>query len=203
MADAEINVGGGNPFADLSDKEKMEKRKDVQAEIMIGEEEFTMDLDLFIQSFITPVMLRDTQFKRTFLSESSIAVTLNLYKDIYTASNALLVSLQAANSSELFSKAFVQFASSLQLFAQYASMNVACCNSLKAFDKQLRKYMKEIEIPEEMTVESAILSPLQHYNSYREQFQKLVWLTPAGRPELASFTETLEAVRSILYNIAC
>jgi predicted O-linked N-acetylglucosamine transferase (SPINDLY family) len=185
-----------NPYLHLSDKERLEKRKELQAAIIQGEGDFALDMELFIESFIAPIMTRDTNFKRSFLSDSSIAVTLNLYKDIYTACSAFSLSLQSATSSEMFSRAFLQFATSLQLFAQYASKNAACLNSLKTFKKQLRDYVKEIEIPEEMTVDGAIFAPLEHYPQYKMQFQELVFLTPEGRPELASFVETLESLKT-------
>ena len=186
-----------NPYLDLPDKERMDMRRQLLMDIIQSEGDFVLDMDTFLQEFVDPILVRDNAFKRSFLSESSIAVTLNLYRDIYTACNAFSLSLQSATSGEAFAKAYVQFASSLRLFAQFASVNVSCLNSLKGFGKQLRAYLRENTLPEDMTIESAIVQPIQHYTTYRQQFQNIVWLTPSSRPETQALLDAMEVVRTI------
>jgi hypothetical protein len=183
-----------NPYQNLSDKEKLERRKSLFVEIIRVEATFTSDLSLFIQTIVGPLQLRDTSFKRSFLNEPSVAVSLTLLKDIFVASSSFQTGIQNAGSADQMAKCYTQFSPSLQLFAQYASENAACLNSIKSYNRQLREFSNENSLPEGMSIESSLVLPLKHYPLYASNFQEFVWLTPSHRPETRPLTMALEQI---------
>ena len=58
-----------NPHASLSDDEKREKRKKVFVDVVKKEEAFLTHLEDLARYFATPLLVRDTPFKRDCMDE--------------------------------------------------------------------------------------------------------------------------------------
>lgn len=180
-----------NPYAGLEIDVLATRREDVLREIREIERDFVSDTKLFIQQFIDPISLRNTHFKRQFLSQISVAVTLQLYQNISIASSNFLRGFDAAiesSNTEALAESYIQLSPSLQLFAQYAMENASCLDTLKMFNRELREMGIEIE--------SFLILPLQHYAKYASMFQELVWLTPESVDGKNSLIEALHALIS-------
>jgi hypothetical protein len=187
-------VDSVSPYSNLPDKDKLERRKALFVEIIQIEATFISDLSIFIQTFVNPLFTRDTSFKRSFLNEPSIAISLTLLKDIFSASSNFQMGIQSAGSADQMAKCYIQFAPSLLLFSQYAAENAACLNSIKSFNRQLRDFAKEISLPEGLSIESSLVLPLEHYPKYASNFQEFVWLTPSSRSEAKPLSAALDEV---------
>jgi hypothetical protein len=183
-----------SPYYNLSDKDKLNKRKATFVSIVQAEANFINDLTYFIQTIINPLQNRDTPFKRSFMNEPSIAVSFTLLRDIHAASHSFQIGIQAAGSANQMAKCYVEFAPSLQLYAQYVSENAACLNAIKSFNRQLHDFLIENSLPEEFSIESYLLLPLGHYPKYAVNFQEFVWLTPLNRPESKALSAALEEI---------
>ena len=188
------HVSEVSPYTNLSDREKLNKRKHLFAEIIQVEATFVSDLDIFIQTIVVPLQARDTSFKRSFLSEPSIAVSFSLIKELYVTCSFFVNSIRSASSADQMAKCYLQFAPSLKLFSQYASENATCLNAIKSFSPQLCEFSKDHRLPDGLTLESCIVLPIRHYPKYALKFQEFVWLTPTGRPELTSLNRALDEV---------
>ena len=151
-----------NPYVDMTDDEKLAKRKEIFLDIVSHEKKFVGQLDQFIKLVVGPLLSRDTDFKRKFLAEPSIAVTLTLLKEIFAASFTFYSSLKNADSGVKLAQSYQDFAPSLQIFTQYATENAACLNAVKSFGRQFREFAKENSLPDGTMVEPYLLSPLNH-----------------------------------------
>jgi transglutaminase/protease-like cytokinesis protein 3 len=184
------------PYVSTSDQEKITKRSNLLKEIMRVESAYSHDLDIFVKVVITPLFQRDNAFKRSFLNEPSIAVSLTILHDIYQSSIRFFNDIAKAENSDKIASAYVVLAPSLQLYSQYASENAACLNAVKSFGRQLREFMSQNPLPQGLSFESCLVLPLEHYSKYASNLQEFVWLTPANRPELASLQLALDAVNA-------
>jgi hypothetical protein len=185
-----------SPYASASDQEKLIKRKAMFSEIYKSELAFQKNLEVFNKVIIAPLQTRNTPFKRNFLNEPSIAVSLNLLKDILTASIGILKELQLADTPEKLAATFLHIAPVLNLYAQYASENAACLNSVKFFGRQLKEFTNENPLPNNLTLETCLISPLEHYPIYATNLQELIWYTPNTNPEYSSLQNALNSINS-------
>lgn len=183
-----------SPYADVSDQDKLNRRTALFMEIIRVETAFCQDLDIFNKTVVNSLLSRNTPFKRNFLNEASIAVSLNLLRDIFNMSSKFLAEISKADSAEKMALCYKQLAPALQLYAQYASENAACLNAVKSFGRQLREFTNENPLPAGLTLESCLVLPLAHYSKYATNFQEFVWLTPESKPEYVSLKSALEAV---------
>ena len=160
-----------NPYASLSENEKLSKRKALFLSIVQREKDFVAELDYYISAVIAPILLRDTNFKRSIMNEPAVAISFNLLKDIFTACARFLQEIRASNSATKMSNAYKQFAPSLQLFSQFASENVGCLNTMKVFSKSLDTFAANIPFPDGMSIQSTLVIPLRHYQNYCADLQ--------------------------------
>lgn len=185
-----------SPYSEVSDQDKLNRRTALFMDIIRVETLFCQDLDTFNKTIVNSLLSRNTPFKRNFLSEASIAVSLTLLRDIFNMSSKFLSELSKADSAEKIVLCYRQLAPGLQLFAQYAAENAACLNTVKSFGRQLREFTDENPLPGGLTLESCLILPLAHYFKYATNFQEFVWLTPETQPEYASLKAALEALNS-------
>jgi len=160
-----------NPHASLSDDEKREKRKKVFVDVVKKEEALLAHLEDFARYFATPLLVRDTPFKREFLSNSAVALSLNHLKDIAAASQEFLDGLKSSDSPSSLATAYLYLAPALQVFGSYAMENAACLNAVKAVGRQLREFSTQMGVPRGTLMETYLLMPLQHYVHYCAFFQ--------------------------------
>ena len=139
---------GISPYQNLSDQDKLTKRFLVFKEIITYETEFVNSLQVFVAIFVSPMILKDTPFKRALMGDASLGLCLSLIQDIFTSCQNFLNGITRAQSGEKMAESYQQFAPSLQLFAQYTSENAKALNSLKQFGKPLTEYMKKNPLPE-------------------------------------------------------
>jgi hypothetical protein len=106
------------PYDNLSDREKLDRRKALFVDIIQVEATFVGDLNLFIQTTVFPLQARNTPFKRSLLNEPSIAISFTLIKEIFDACSNFEKGIKSAGSADQMAKCYLQFAPSLQLFSQ-------------------------------------------------------------------------------------
>jgi hypothetical protein len=177
-----------SPYETLSDTIKMEKRQLLMENIIATENEFVTMLYDFIQAVITPINLRDTPFKRSFLGDSSVAVSFSLLQDMYKACYNFETVVRATKTDLELANAYIQFAPSMQIFAQYASENAKLLNSIKS-----SRQLSDI-VPDRINLIQTLIHPMQHCSVYKSFFQEYVWLTPVSTPDVASLSAALDMI---------
>jgi hypothetical protein len=184
-----------NPYKNMSDSDKTAKQTQIFNKIAQDEGSFITNLQQFIKIVVDPLSNRDTSFKRNFMADASIAVSFSLLKDIFASITNFQNSMKLASNAAGKIQAHAQFAPSLLSFAQYASENASCLNSVKGFGKQIREFCHENPLPNNMTIESVLVSPLEHYSFYCLNFQEIVWTTPESSPDKRAADSALEAIQ--------
>ncbi len=167
----------------------MKKRSELFKSIITTQADFIAVLYGLIESIITPLTLRDTNFKRTFLGEPSVAVSFSLLQEIHNACTNFDSVLRRAKTDIEIANAYVQFAPSLQLFAQYASENSKLLNSVKTNTRQLSGFLSAGQ-----DLEASLISPLEHYSKYKTDFQEFVWLSSSEGQEADATAGALDIV---------
>jgi hypothetical protein len=178
-----------SPYNKMSKDVKDEKRKLLYKNIIAAETEFTNLLADFVKEVITPMNLRDTPFKRQFLSDSAVAVSFNLLQDLYKACHNFESILKISNTDIEVSNAYIQFSASLQIFAQYASENAKLLNTIKTNIRQLSEI-----VPERINMGQILVLPMEHVVVYKSLFQEYIWLTPANSPDFAALEAALTMI---------
>ena len=126
-----------SPYSNLSDTMKAAKKKEAFQRLIGVQHEFHTALSAFIDGVIIPLNLRDTPFKRSFLGDSAVAVSFSLMQELQKdCSNFERVVANVTGDMEL-ANAYIQFAPSLQIFAQYAAENAKLLNAVKTNIRQL------------------------------------------------------------------
>lgn len=179
----------------MSDSDKLSRQTQIFNKIMQDEGAFIANLQQFIKVVVDPLSNRDTSFKRNFMADASIAVSFSLMKDIFAAVTTFQNSLKLATNAAGKIQAHAHFAPSLLSFAQYASENASCLNSVKGFGKQIREFCNENPLPNNMTIESVLVSPLEHYSFYLMNYQEVVWTTPESSQDKRAADAALEAIQ--------
>jgi hypothetical protein len=85
------------------------------------ERQYENSLLFFVERFIGPLSIRDTAFKRKWIDLPSVALVLNMFRDIRISSSQLLTSLDSGNCPETsvaFFECFLQLAPVLQTYAR-------------------------------------------------------------------------------------
>jgi archaellum component FlaC len=195
---------GENPFAGLSDKEKLDKRRELIVDIIHAEVEYCAELEDFHEYFIVPLLQAgDKGTMASFLQpqDAPFAQTLNAFNQIVDISVRLSKSLQSANSGELFAKALKAFASSetMNVYTHYIQLlpqAMEFLSSLNQSNSQLLDQFMEVNcLPEGMTVDGCFQAPATHFLTYVEQVKQFGWLTPANRQsELSPLNEALDVL---------
>lgn len=170
-----------SPYGSLDSKGKLQKRKEIFDQSKGVEKKFVATLNDVIERVINPLLLRDTVFKRNFLGDAAVAVSFNVLTDMHKTCSNFLFALDAAKDEKEIAAAHTQFAPSLQLFAQYASENSKLINAL---ERNRRGLVQMSDNLTEFAFIENFLSPLQHYQKYRNDFQEYVWLTPENDPAI-------------------
>ena len=178
-----------SPYTKISAAEKEEKRKLLFKNIVSTEHDFVTMLQEFIQSVVNPLNLRDTSFKRTFLGDSAVAVSFSLLQDLYKACFNFETVLKMSQSDLELANAYIQFAPSLQVFAQYASENAKLLNAVKSNTRQLNDV-----VPESIDIAGTLIQPMQHCSLYKGLFQEYIWLTPKESPDFPSLETALDQI---------
>lgn len=66
--------------------------------IVTSQTYFNDQLGIFISKVIDPLQLKDTNFKRSFLSDAAVAVSFNLLTQIFEACSYLAVNIKSTES---------------------------------------------------------------------------------------------------------
>ena len=180
-----------SPYNKISPAMKEEKRTLLFKNIISAEHEFIGMLQNFIQDVITPINLRDTPFKRSFLNDSSVAVSFSLLQDLYKACYNFDSIMKTAKSEIEIANAYIQFAPSLQIYAQYAPENAKLLNTIKGNSKQLSEI-----IPDRIDIVPILLQPMEHCSMYKALFQEYVWLSNPASPDYSALQTALEMIIS-------
>lgn len=176
------------PYNKMSADVREEKRSLLFRSIVSTENEFVTMLSEFVQIVITPFNLRDTPFKRSFLGDSSVAVSFSLLQELYKACFNFESVLKNSRSDLEIANAYIQFAPSLQIFAQYASENAKLLNAIKSC-----RQLGEV-VPESFNIIQTLIQPMQHCSLYKQLFQEYIWLTPKTSADMASLEVALDLI---------
>lgn len=180
-----------SPYDHLSDNDKLAKRKVVLHNIIKNESDFISKIHEFIYYVINPLNLKDTHFKKLFLSDSSVAVSFHILEELFKVTTNFISILKKSNKDNEIAQAFQQFAPSLQLFAQYASENAKLLNIVKSSFRQLLQI-----IPDNYSIEDILIQPIEHYNLYSSLFQEFVWLNPSNTVDINALDASLGQIIS-------
>lgn len=176
------------PYNKMSADVKEEKRNLLLKNIILTEKEFVNMLGEFVQTVITPFNLRDTPFKRSFMGDSSVAVSFSLLQELYKACFNFENVLKASKSDIELANAYIQFAPSLLIFAQYASENAKLLNAIKSC-----RQLSEV-VPESFNIIQTLIHPMQHSTLYKSLFQEYIWLTARTNPDMSSLEVALDMI---------
>eukprot|EP01038_Epipyxis_sp_PR26KG_P012646 gene12646-16955_t len=184
-----------SPYENLSDQAKLAKRNPVFQDLLEFESEFVGKLLIFMNTIILPLQVRDTNFKRTFMSEPAIGVSFSLLQEIYNACAGFESILKSSKNDADIATAYLQFAPSLQIFAQYASEETKFLNAVKIHSRQLGDFVSKSKFPDGHSLESYMIMPLEHYPLYKQNFQEFVWLSPSSTKTTSeSLSAALDAI---------
>ncbi len=172
----------------MSSDVRDEKRNLLLKNIISTENEFVTTLSEFVQQVINPFNLRDTPFKRSFLGDSSVAVSFSLLQELYKACYNFESVMKTSRSDLELANAYIQFAPSLQIFAQYASENAKLLNAIKSC-----RQLSEV-VPESVDIIQTLIQPMQHCSLYKSLFQEYIWLTPKTNSDIASLEVALDLI---------
>lgn len=161
-----------SPYERLDEQTKSQQRAVTLQNITDSENAFVKSLNDLQETLIAPLNIRDTSFKRNFMAEPSVAVSFTLLTDMLKACGKFCSLLINAKDERAVAAAYLQFAPSMQLFAQFASENIQLLNATKNNLKQLTKFISRTFPLIELLVE-----PMGHYPQYRQLLQEYVWLS--------------------------
>lgn len=152
------------------------------------EASFISSLHELLECLINPMGIKDTQFKRQFLSEAAVAVSFSLLAEIHKACSNFYYALVTMKNDGDIASAYADFAPSLQLFAQYASENSKLLNAIDRNKRNVNQCLtKEIDyLP-------VLIRPLEHYLKYRNYFEQFVNVS-TGSKHLSALSDALVAV---------
>lgn len=147
--------------------------KYVFRKMVASEENFSNSLNSFISTIVKPLEIRDTPFKRSLMSECSLALSFNLMSELLAGSLSLLNALKCIdiNSSDLndlcesLATCITHFAPTLRLFSQYIAENSNALNSLKAHASGLRRFLRDYSLPD-TSLELYLKMPGAHFGHY-------------------------------------
>lgn len=180
-----------SPYSHLSLEHRDNLRDNLIKNLISDETNFVFSLKSITHEVINPMELRDTPFKRTFLADPIVAVSFNLILEIQKAcSDFLLAVVQAACEKDI-ADAYKYFSPSLQLFAQYATQNSKFLNVVERNARNLAPF-----VPSELNLEATLISPLEHYTTYRNTLKEIFWLMSPEHPDILSIIDALQAISS-------
>lgn len=178
-----------SPYAHLSLEQRESLRTNMIKAIIADETNFVFGLKSFAHEVVGPIELRDTPFKRSFLADPVVAVSINLLMEIQKACSDFLSAIVQSETEQGIADAYKYFSPSLQLFAQYATQNSKFLNVIEKNIRNLTPF-----ISADLNLESTIISPLEHYSTYRVNFREYFWLIPGDHPDFPLVEESLKAV---------
>jgi len=78
-----------------------QSRQSILQTIISGQNNFNVELKMLIDKVVSSIQIRDTSFKRHFLSEAAVAVSFSLLQQIYQAClNFYSILIKAGSSSD-------------------------------------------------------------------------------------------------------
>lgn len=187
-----------SPYDGLRNKQRVAKRNVVLAALLRSERDYIKFTTTFIDSFVNPLLLLDTPFKRKLLADSSLSLLLHLLVEINAASSQLFNGITSSTSGESLAQTYRQFATTLPLYAQYITEIPQGLNALKKHSDKVVSYISKMDLPLPLSAEDYLLEPLEHYTRYRADLQEFVWLTPPNAPELGAFESSLLLLTDML-----
>ena len=149
--------------------EQISGLKAVLQQLISNEQTFVESLEAFISTIVKPMQIRDTHFKRTFLSDASLALTFNLMSELLSSSLSFLQSLRMVDTLdeyESIASCITDLSPSLRLFSQYIAENSNALNALKAHALGLQRFLRELSLPPDTSLESYLLLPVVHFGHY-------------------------------------
>lgn len=183
-----------SPYSKLSDNEKVKKRKPLWNNILSSHEQFLKAMKSLNEIIISPLMLRDDSFKRSFVDDPDIALGFSLLSELYITCRNFSVVLSKAVADAEIAHAYLQFSPSLQVFAQYIAGNSKLVNAVQSKQKLLKDFLKTNILPDKLTLEACLFLPLEHYPKYKEEFQEFVWLTPVSSSATGVLNDALDSL---------
>jgi hypothetical protein len=173
-------------YPKLSMEDLYSQRLQVFLDIVEKEQHFIDQLKIFIDQIIIPIEYQDSNFKRVFLSEPSIAVSFSLYTKIWSLCTNFLKSLKKLSppsmtsihsNLEQISSCFAQFAPSLRIFSQYIVENSNTLNVIKSYGKSLNQFLSDSKLSIDTSFESYLILPVEHYSHYISSLDLLIYLS--------------------------
>lgn len=178
-----------SPYAHLSVEQRESLRENMIKAIIADETNFVFGLKSFAHEVVGPIELRDTPFKRSFLADPTVAVSVNLLMEIQKACSDFLSAIVQSVTENEIADAYRYFAPSLQLFAQYATQNSKFLNVIEKNARNLAPFVSA-----DLNLEATIISPLEHYSTYRVNFREYFWLMPTEHEYAPAVLDALKAV---------
>ena len=195
------HLSSASPYDGLRNKQRVAKRNVVLAAMLRSERDYIKTTATFVDSFVNPLLLLDTPFKRKLLADSSLSLLLHLVVEINAASSLLFDGITSSTSGESLALTYRQFATALPLYAQYITEIPQGLDVLKKHSEKLANFISKMDAPLPLSAEDYLLEPLEHYTRYRADLQEFVWLTPPNAPELGALTSSLQLLTDMVGQI--
>ena len=170
-----LTIAYNDTYLTLSAEQKILNQKQAIQDIMTTEQGFINDLLTFKANILAPLELKDTQFKREFLADHSIAVCFSILIELLHACSSFLEALKKSRTPGEIATVLNQFTPTLALYGQFASDCDAGINAVQFFSKQIDAY--ELTNPFPFKIEHILTLPMSHYNLYLTKYSEYVWNT--------------------------
>ncbi len=168
-----LSIAYNDAYLALSAEQKAADYKQAIQDIITAEQGFINDLLTFKANILAPLELKDTQFKREFLADHSIAVCFSILIELLHACSSFLEALKRSRTPGEIATVFNQFTPTLALYGQFAGDYVAGINAVQVFSKQIDAYESTNPFP--FKIEHILMLPMSHYNLYFTKFSEYVW----------------------------
>jgi hypothetical protein len=165
------------------------ERTKVFDDIKSQEAAFVSSLRDVLECLVNSLNIRDTPFKRTFLSDPVVALSLNLLFEIHKACSNFYYALVTIKNDNDIASAYSHFAPSLQLFAQYTAENSKFLNAVERNRKSITQCLTR-----EMDFIPILFEPLNHYPKYRSLYQEFVRHTAEDNKDHAALVSALNDI---------
>jgi hypothetical protein len=173
-----------SPYRNIENSQKQKRKVEIFKRIENLEFQFVTKLSTFRDTVINPLYLRDSQSKRSILTDPSLAVCFNLILEILDSCTNFLTALRSTSSGFDMATTYKDFAPSLLLFGSLSTERPQAILAIKACGHFIKGFLKENNVPEDITIEQCLLQlPQDHYDQYCANFKEFVWLTSEDRPE--------------------
>jgi hypothetical protein len=171
-------------YGSLSGNDRLIEAVKIFNKLVDAETKFVDKLKKILDAVVDPLQLRDTSFKRTLMGVYSVAVSFTLLGELYSNCSSFITALRSASNNKpilptstlAIANCVFQFAPSLRIYGQYISENSNVLNTMKSYSLQLNEFLSRNPLPSDITLESSLILPVEHYAIYRDHYERFAFL---------------------------